>query len=144
MIIKSIPIAKINPAPYNPRRDLKPEDPEYLQLQKSVRTFGLVEPLVWNRRTGNLVAGHQRHKVLRAAGGTHVDVSVVDLSPAKEKALNLALNRIRGDWDHEKLATLLDEPSRVPEWIIATARFRITVKRIAANLRFRRLEGYTL
>lgn len=48
--------------------------------------FDLVEPLVWNKRTGNLVGGHQRLKILKEQGRTEVEVSVVDLSPIKEKA----------------------------------------------------------
>ncbi len=55
MQIQTIPLGKINPAPYNPRKDLKPDDPEYKQLVRSLDEFGCVEPLVWNKRTGNLV-----------------------------------------------------------------------------------------
>jgi ParB-like chromosome segregation protein Spo0J len=60
MIIQKIAISKIKPAAYNPRKDLKPGDPEYLKLAKSMKEFDLVEPLVWNKRSGNLVGGHQR------------------------------------------------------------------------------------
>jgi ParB-like chromosome segregation protein Spo0J len=60
--IESIPIESINPAAYNPRVDLQPGDPDYARLQRSMDEFGFVEPLVWNRRTGNLVGG---------AGGTY-------------------------------------------------------------------------
>ena len=60
--------------------------------------------MVWNRRTGFVVGGHQRLKVLLDMGETEIDCVVVDLEPAKEKALNLALNRIQGDWDEAKLA----------------------------------------
>jgi len=80
-----------------------------------VDAFGVVEPLVWNRRTGHLVGGHQRLAVLRARGDTHADVSVVDLPPAREKALNLALNRIQGRWDEDRLAELLRELVELPE-----------------------------
>lgn len=104
-----IPIGRINPAPYNPRKDLKPSDPEYQKLVNSIDKWGLVKPLVWNRRTGHLVGGHQRFKVLVARGDTEVDVSVVDLDETQEKALNLALNKITGDWDDAKLAELLAE-----------------------------------
>lgn len=97
------------PAPYNPRRELRPGDPEYEALARSVREFGLVEPLVWNRRTGRLVGGHQRLRVLRDAGVTEAEVSVVDLDEEREKLLNLALNRIQGDWDQDKLREILAE-----------------------------------
>jgi DNA modification methylase len=69
----------------------------------------LVEPLVWNKQTGNLVGGHQRLKVLKEQGAKEVEVSVVDLSGTKEKALNIALNKAQGDWDFPKLKDLLQE-----------------------------------
>ena len=109
MRIKKIPIDKINPAPYNPRLDLQPGDPEYEKIKRSIEEFGLVEILIWNERTGNLVGGHQRLKVLKELGYTETDVSIVDLPPSQEKALNIALNKISGDWDNDKLQDLLSE-----------------------------------
>lgn len=109
MEIRKIPIEKIDPAYYNPRKDLKPGDPEYEKLKKSITEFDLVEPLVWNKKTGRLVGGHQRLKVLKELGYTEIEVSVVDLPEDKEKALNIALNKIQGDWDYEKLKNLLEE-----------------------------------
>ena len=109
MEIKKIPIEQINPAPYNPRKDLKPGDPEYEKLKKSITEFDLVEPLVWNKRTGNLVGGHQRLKILLERGDKEVDVSVVDLDDAREKALNVALNKISGEWDLPLLKDLLSD-----------------------------------
>ena len=52
-----VPVDSINPAPYNPRRQLRPGDVEYEKLKKSIEEFGLVEDLVWNERTGTLVGG---------------------------------------------------------------------------------------
>jgi len=109
MEIKKVPIDKINPAKYNPRLDLKPGDPEYEKIKRSINEFDLVEPLVWNKRTGNLVGGHQRLKILKENGINEVEVSVVDLDDVKEKALNIALNKIQGDWDYPKLKDLLEE-----------------------------------
>ncbi len=123
MEIQKIPSARINPAPYNPRVDLAPDDPEYQKLEKSIATFGYVEPLVWNKRTGTLVAGHQRLKVLIAQGKKEVEVSVVDLPLSKEKALNLALNKIGGRWDEEKLTSLLSELSQVPDFDVELTGF---------------------
>lgn len=85
MIIKKIPIEKINPAPYNPRIDLQTGDPEYEALKQSMTRFGAVEPLVWNERTGNLVGGHQRFKILREEQPKTLLVSVVNLDEAEEK-----------------------------------------------------------
>jgi len=101
MIIKNIPVTRINPASYNPRIDLKPGDPEYEKLTNSISQFGYIQPLIWNSRTGNLVGGHQRLKILLAKGLTQVEVSVVDLPLDQEKALNLALNKIKGGWDNQ-------------------------------------------
>lgn len=61
MDIREIERARINPAPYNPRVRLEPGEPEYERLRKNIVEIGLVEPLVWNERTGNLVGGHQRY-----------------------------------------------------------------------------------
>ena len=109
MRIEKLPIGKINPAKYNPRKDLQPDDTEYQKLVKSITEFSLVEPLIWNEKTGNLVGGHQRLKVLKDLGYTEVEVSVVSLPGAKEKALNIALNKISGEWDFPKLKDLLQE-----------------------------------
>lgn len=123
LVIKSIPVGRINPAPYNPRKDLRPGDPEYDKLARSISEFGYVEPIVWNERTGTLVGGHQRFKVLLRGGATRVEVSVVDLPPEKEKALNLALNKISGDWDGRKLAELLTELTKTPNFDMALTGF---------------------
>ena len=109
MEIQTIEISKINPATYNPRLDLKLGDIEYEKIKNSITEFDLVEPLVWNKRTGNLVGGHQRLKVLKEQNIKDVQVSVVDLEPSKEKALNIALNKVQGDWDLSKLKDLLQE-----------------------------------
>lgn len=109
MEIATIPIEEIKPAPYNPRRELGPGDPMYKALARSITEFGLVEPLVWNRRTGHLVGGHQRLRVLMELGAREVEVSVVDLPLEREKALNVALNKIQGEWDEEILVMLLRE-----------------------------------
>lgn len=109
MDIRRIPIAHIEPAHYNPRIDLKPGDEDYDLLAKGMEEFGLVEPLVWNERTGRLVGGHQRLKILVDQGQTEADVSVVNLDETREKALNVALNKIGGDWDRPKLKDLLEE-----------------------------------
>lgn len=125
MKIQKIHTSKINPAPYNPRKDLQPNDPEYQKLKRSIDEFGCVEPLVWNARSGNLVGGHQRFKILLDQGLTAVQVSVVDLPPEREKALNIALNKISGDWDEQKLAELLDELVNFPEIDVEITGFTI-------------------
>ena len=102
-------IADINRAAYNPRVDLKPEDEEYQAIERSLKRHGLVQPIVWNRRTNTVVSGHQLLTVLEAQGETEVTVSVVDLDDIKEKELNIALNKITGEWDDKKLTDILTE-----------------------------------
>lgn len=111
MEIRRVSIEKLNPAAYNPRKDLKLCDQEYQRLARSMERYGYVEPVVWNERTGNVVGGHQRLKILIASGAKEIDVSVVDLSPTDEKALNVALNKIDGTWDNDRLTAVLQELS---------------------------------
>ncbi len=106
---KRVSFNRIKPAKYNPRVALKPGDPEYEKLARSIDEFGLVEPLIWNKQTGNLVGGHQRMAVLKARGVKSADVVVVDLTPRREKALNLAINKIAGRWDDELLVASLED-----------------------------------
>jgi ParB-like chromosome segregation protein Spo0J len=95
---------EIQPAYWNPRT-MSADDRR--KLINSIEQFGLVEPIVWNERTGHIVAGHQRRDALLEIGQeTETDMVVVDLPPEEEKALNLALNRIRGQWDFGKLVEI--------------------------------------
>lgn len=107
MEIQKIPVARLSPAAYNPRTDLKPGDKEYEKLKRSILEFGYVEPVIWNRQTENVVGGHQRLKVMIDLGQTEIDCVVVDLDLQREKALNIALNKIQGDWDETKLAQIM-------------------------------------
>ena len=107
MNIETKRISDLTPAEYNPRKDLKPGDPEFEKLKRSIKTFGYVEPVIWNQRTGNVVGGHQRLKVMQWLGHDKVECVIVDLSENDEKALNVALNKIGGEWDEAKLAELL-------------------------------------
>ncbi|WP_307190160.1 ParB N-terminal domain-containing protein [Geomicrobium sp. JCM 19039] len=107
MEIIKMELHELNAADYNPRIDLKPGDKEFEKIKRSIESFGLVEPIVYNKRTKNVVGGHQRLKVLLELGWTSTKVSVVDLSEDEEKTLNIALNKIEGDWDYNKLSVLL-------------------------------------
>lgn len=109
MQIEKIAVAELKAADYNPRKDLQPGDAEYEKLKRSIQEFGYVEPVIWNKRTGVVVGGHQRLKVMKDLGFTEVDCVVVDLDEAKEKALNIALNKISGEWDNDLLASLLKD-----------------------------------
>lgn len=107
MLIEKKNTAELLPADYNPRKDLKPGDPEYDKLKRSIEQFGYVEPVIWNKVTGRVVGGHQRLKVLIDMGIAEVECVVVEMDAEKEKALNIALNKISGEWDKEKLALLI-------------------------------------
>jgi DNA modification methylase len=109
MQIEKINAAELKAAAYNPRKDLKPGDAEFEKLKRSIEEFGYVEPVIWNKRTGNVVGGHQRLKVLQHLGQTEVDCVIMDLDDQKEKALNIALNKISGSWDDALLAVLLKD-----------------------------------
>lgn len=108
--LQRIPVEKLKPAKYNPRKDLKPGDPQYEKIKRSITEFGYVDPVIWNEVTGNIVGGHQRYKVLTAEGATEIDCVVVHIEDKRdEKALNIALNKATGDWEPVALADLLED-----------------------------------
>lgn len=110
MTFQEMKIKDLAHAEYNPRTQMKKGDAEYTSIERSLDEFGLVDPIVWNKQTGNVVGGHKRLQVLKDKGFEKVTVSVVDVPLEREKALNLALNRIgEGNWDHDKLAEILGE-----------------------------------
>ena len=115
--LRVLPLADLKPAPYNPRRVLAPTSPAYKKLKASLSEFGLVEPLIWNELTGRVVGGHARLRILAELGYTEVPGSVVRLSEAREKALNVVLNNqeAQSRYDPTKLADLLTELSGLPE-----------------------------
>lgn len=108
-MVKDVDIKKIKEAPYNPRLEMEPGSPEWEKLKRSIEDFGNVEPIVWNERTGHVVGGHQRLAVLKSMGYKKIPCSIVDLSIEDEKVLNIALNKIKGEWDYDKLEKILRE-----------------------------------
>lgn len=109
MVIEKVSIDKLKVAGYNPRKALKKGDVEYNKLSRSIEEFGYVEPIIWNKVSGTVVGGHQRLTVLKDKGYSEVDVVVVELSESKEKALNVALNKVSGTWDEDLLSNLLSD-----------------------------------
>ena len=77
MKTKRMKLSDMNPAPYNPRVELKPGDVDFDKLVQSIETFGNVEPILYNERTGNIVGGHQRWRVLKHLGEKETDVVVL-------------------------------------------------------------------
>lgn len=84
MNIQKVSADKPKPAKYNPRKDLKPGGPEYEKLKRSIQEFGYVEPIVWNSRTGNVVGGHQKLKILKEQGFKEVDCVVEVQEPVSK------------------------------------------------------------
>jgi ParB-like chromosome segregation protein Spo0J len=115
--IREMPVEQLQPAPYNPRLELKPGSKAYRKLEASLREFGLVEPLIWNELTGHVVGGHTRLRILKAMGIQTVPVSIVRLTPAREKALNVVLNNqeAQGRFDPALLYDLLEDLKDQPE-----------------------------
>ncbi|MCR4654737.1 MAG: DNA modification methylase [Lachnospiraceae bacterium] len=106
MVFEKRQLSKLKPAKYNPRKKLTPDDAEYQKIKRSIEHFGYVDPIIINS-DGTIIGGHQRHTVLKDLGYTEADVVVVDLSKEDEKALNVALNKITGEWDETLLKNLL-------------------------------------
>ena len=93
-------------ASYNPRKKLEPEDKEYQKIKKSIEEFGYVEPIIINK-DNTIIGGHQRLTILKDLGYEEVEVIQIDIDKTKEKALNIALNKITGEWDYALLGDLL-------------------------------------
>src|SRR5213593_3186227 len=91
-------------SPYNPRRI---SEHDLAALRRSLKFFGTVEPIVVNRRSGHIVGGHQRVRAAEAEEIATLPVVYVDLDDPSEKQLCIAMNRISGEWDPEKLEAVL-------------------------------------
>ena len=103
---RRIPVGDLRPASYNPRKKLKPGDKEYQKIKNSITEFGYVEPVIVNSDM-TIIGGHQRVTVLSDLGYEEIDCIVIDIDKQKEKALNIALNKITGEWNKELLADLI-------------------------------------
>ena len=120
-----ISIVDIVPAEYNPRVI---SDDEFKKLSNSIGEFGLVDPIIINLKNNKIIGGHQRYDVLlnkyMLDNDFYANLNLIRLgdigwcfpnedlkikSEEHEKALNLALNKISGDWDFEKVNIILDE-----------------------------------
>ena len=106
--LKELPVSVLKPAEYNPRKKLKKGDKEYEKIKNSIEEFGFADPLVVNRDM-TIIGGHQRLTVAMDLGYKVVPCAVVDVDKVREKALNIALNKITGAWDETLLADLLTD-----------------------------------
>ena len=105
MKIKNEKIDNLELAPYNPR---KINANEMQKLMDSLKEFGFLDPVIVNKNM-TVIGGHQRIKAWTKLGNDTVPCVFVDIDPVKEKTLNIALNKISGEWDNYKLNKLLTE-----------------------------------
>ena len=107
MELRKVQLSELKPAAYTPRVPLKPGDPEYEALALNIERNGYIEPIVVNSDL-TIISGHQRRTVMMDLGRTEAEVIVVDIKdPEREKAANIALNKITGRWDEKALYDLL-------------------------------------
>ena len=99
-------ISELSPAKYNPR---KISSDALGRLTKSLSELGNLQPITWNAKTGNIVGGHQRLKCYSALQKEEVEVWAVWLDEAQEKAANIALNKLSGEFDLPALKDLIEE-----------------------------------
>ena len=108
MKLKKYKINELKPALYNPRKELQEDDAEFKKIENSIKEFGYVEPIIINYDK-TVIGGHQRLNVLKKLGYDEIDCIEVNVDKEKEKSLNIALNKITGEWDYAKLGDLLLE-----------------------------------
>lgn len=125
MNIQKILLKDYQDFPGNPRKDLKPGDHEYEQLSRSYDEFGFLNLPVVNQRDKTILSGNQRVKIYRERGILSIEAVVVDFPPEKAKLAVIAINKITGSWDKEKLAILLDELTQIPDFDVSLSGFEI-------------------
>jgi len=105
--LETLKLADLKPAAYNPRKALQPGDVEYEKLAASIESNGYIEPIVVNEDL-TIISGHQRRTVMMDLGRTEAEVIIVNIPDKNQEiAANIALNKIDGVWDNDKLMGLL-------------------------------------
>jgi hypothetical protein len=115
VIIKEMQVSELIPASYNPRQI---SDEALSGLKHSIDKFGLVEPIIFNKTTGNVVGGHQRLKILKTNGTERTQCVIVELDESEEKALNITLNNqnIQGEFTEDLQGLLSKLETEIPEF----------------------------
>ncbi|MBI2859181.1 MAG: ParB N-terminal domain-containing protein [Chloroflexi bacterium] len=144
--IEQVPIGNLRPDPTN-RRRISDQDLE--ALTRSIREFGLVDPIIARREDSTAIGGHQRLLAVRRLGYKTVPVIFLDVTVEKARLLNLALNKISGSFDQELLARLLSELNEVPDIDLTLSGFgqdelKKLLKSLDARDRRERLETFDL
>lgn len=115
MKLYTVKVEDLIDADYNPN---VMEERDFENLENSIERYGYIEPIIVNKRNNVIVGGHHRLRALKKKGIKEVDVVYVDLDENDEKRLNIALNRISGYWDIDKLEEvvndlMIDDPSLI-------------------------------
>jgi hypothetical protein len=119
--IETVRLEDVHPFEDNPR---KIKNKNFKALKKSLERFGYVDLIVWNKRTGNIVGGHQRYKILLEQGIREAKMIVVDMSEQEEITANITLNNpnIEGEWD-DPVDDLLSHLEQVDSEFFVDANF---------------------
>src|SRR5664280_607980 len=112
LTVEQVPIDLLRPDPANPRRI---GEEELDALERSLRQFGLVQPVLARREDRTVIGGHQRLVAARRLGLTTVPVTWLDVTVEQARLLGLALNKISGSWDDALLARLLADLQVAPD-----------------------------
>jgi len=120
LTVEDVPIDDLRPDPANPRRI---SEDELDSLERSIREFGFVQPVLARREDRTVLGGHQRLVAARRLGWASVPVIWLDVSTEQARLLGLALNRISGSWDEALLARLLAELQSVPDLDLSLSGF---------------------
>ena len=106
MKIEQVDVDSLKPASYTPRSI---DAEEMASLKRSLKQFGFVDPAIIRKKDKMIIGGHQRVAAAKELGFETVPVIIMDVTANDAKLLNVALNKISGDWDDIKLANLLKE-----------------------------------
>src|SRR5665647_3261738 len=120
LTVDEVPIDDLRPDPANPRRI---SDDELDALERSLRQFGFVQPVLARRDDRTVIGGHQRLVAARRLGLTMVPVIWLDVSVQEARLLGLALNKISGSWDDALLARLLADLQATPDLDLSLSGF---------------------
>src|SRR5665811_999292 len=123
-VIELVPIDQLHPDPANPRRI---SEQELDALERSLREFGFVQPVLARREDGVVIGGHQRLVAARRLGLSTVPVTYLDLSIEQARLLNLALNKIGGSFDEQLLARLLADLQASPDVDLSLSGFGLSL-----------------
>ena len=103
--IEYVTLDRLKPYEGNPR---KIDESEMKKLRRSITDFGFVDPVIVRKSDNMVIGGHQRIDAAKQEGITEIPVVYVEYDDAKASMLNVALNKISGEWDWPKLGDLFE------------------------------------